>query len=71
MPRGVPKAKPDEAPEVEAEAPEGATASTEPDEAPEVAIEHRYETFEATRPDGVVVVVERNIDTGEQTVTEK
>ncbi len=31
----------------------------------------RWETFEATRPDGTVVVVERSIDTGEQTVTEK
>lgn len=31
----------------------------------------RMETFEAVRPDGTVVVVERNIDTGEQTVTEK
>ena len=31
----------------------------------------RMETFEATRPDGTVVVVTRNIDTGEQTVTEK
>lgn len=31
----------------------------------------RFEVFEATRPDGVVVVVRRNIDTGEQTVTEK
>ena len=31
----------------------------------------RREAFEVTRPDGVVVVVDRNIDTGEQTVTEK
>lgn len=31
----------------------------------------RVEKFERTRPDGVVVVIERNIDTGEQTVTEK
>lgn len=31
----------------------------------------RTETFERTRPDGVVVIVKRNIDTGEQTVTEK
>lgn len=34
-------------------------------------VEHRSETFEATRPDGTVVVIVRNIDTGEQTVTEK
>jgi len=31
----------------------------------------RREKFESTRPDGTVVVVDRNIDTGEQTVTEK
>lgn len=31
----------------------------------------RFESFEATRPDGNVVVVRRNIDTGEQTVTVK
>ena len=31
----------------------------------------RRETFEAIRPDGTVVIVDRNIDTGEQTVTEK
>ena len=31
----------------------------------------RREKFTATRPDGTVVVVDRNIDTGEQTVTEK
>lgn len=31
----------------------------------------RREVFEVARPDGVVVVVDRNIDTGEQTVTEK
>lgn len=31
----------------------------------------RTEKFERTRPDGTVVVVERNIDTGEQSVTEK
>ena len=62
MPRGVPNAKaekPDEAPDVEAP------------EVEQEAIEHRYETFEATRPDGVVVIVERNVDTGDQTVTEK
>lgn len=33
--------------------------------------EGRFEKFERTRPDGVVVVIERNIDTGEQTVTKK
>lgn len=31
----------------------------------------RRETFERTRPDGEVVVIERDIDTGEQTVTVK
>lgn len=41
-------------------------------ETPEVeAVPERCEVFEATRPDGTVVVVDRNIDTGEQTVTEK
>ena len=30
----------------------------------------RHEKFTATRPDGTVVTVDRNIDTGEQTVTE-
>lgn len=29
----------------------------------------RTETFKATRPDGSVVVVTRNIDTGEQSVS--
>lgn len=31
----------------------------------------RIEKFEATKPNGTVVIVERNIDTGEQSVTEK
>lgn len=39
--------------------------------AAEVVPKGRREMFEATRPDGTVVVVDRNIDTGEQTVTEK
>lgn len=39
--------------------------------APEPVSADRFESFEAVRPDGVVVVVTRNIDTGEQTVTEK
>lgn len=30
---------------------------------------HRCEEFDATRPDGTVVRVRRNIDTGEQSVT--
>lgn len=49
------------------------TATVEPDEAPEAeptATVDRFETFEATRPDGTIVIIERNIDTGEQTVTE-
>ena len=32
---------------------------------------HRFEEFDATRPDGQVVHIRRNIDTGEQEVTEK
>ena len=41
-------------------------------ETPKVdAAPERREVFESTRPDGTVVVVDRNIDTGEQTVTEK
>lgn len=31
----------------------------------------RTETFEAIRPDGSVVVVTRNIDTGEQAIVER
>lgn len=31
----------------------------------------RTETFEAIRPDGSVVVVTRNIDTGEQSIVER
>lgn len=39
---------------------------------PEPVVEAgRFESFEVTRPSGDVVVVKRNIDTGEQTVTEK
>lgn len=44
------------------------------DEKPAEVVEKpsgRREKFEATRPDGIVVVIDRNIDTGEQTVTEK
>jgi len=37
----------------------------------EVAPVGRREKFTATRPDGTVVTVDRNIDTGEQTVTDK
>ena len=41
-------------------------------ETPEVeTAPERRESFESTRPDGTVVVVDRNIDTGEQTVTDK
>ena len=32
---------------------------------------YRFEEFDATKPDGTVVRVRRNIDTGEQSVTEK
>lgn len=31
----------------------------------------RREQFELTRPDGVVVVIDRDLDTGEQTATVK
>ena len=44
------------------------------DEAPPEEVEEdtgRHEVFTATRPDGTVVTVDRNIDTGEQTVTDK
>jgi len=60
-----------EAPEVTPE------VTPEPTAAPEVKakaapkVKARREKFEATRPDGTVVIVDRNIDTGEQTVTEK
>ena len=63
MPRPAAK-KPVEA---EAEIP---ADEVEPEEVPEEEAP-RTETFEATRPDGEVVVVERNIDTGDQTVTSK
>ena len=47
-----------------------------PGESAEEAVEssevvERIEVFEAVRPDGTVVVIARNIDTGDQTVTEK
>ena len=62
------------APEVEPEVTEPETVEevvTDEVEAPEVEPDGRIETFDAVRPDGVVVVVVRNIDTGAQTVTEK
>lgn len=31
----------------------------------------RHEKFERTRPDGAVVVIDRNLDTGEQVVSVK
>jgi len=45
------------------------TPFTEP--AVAVAPKGRHEVFTATRPDGTVVTVDRNIDTGVQTVTDK
>lgn len=48
---------------VELEKPEATPRTRKPKE--------RRETFEAVRPDGVTVLIDRNIDTGEQTVTEK
>lgn len=39
---------------------------------PEPVVEvGRFESFEVARPNGDVVVVKRNIDTGEQSVTVK
>ena len=61
--------EPEEAPEEDAT--EGAATDEDAtEEAPEEDAP-RTETFEATRPDGEVVVVERNIDTGVQKVTSK
>lgn len=76
MPRGIPNTKPDPVPET-AEPEIIEPVDTEPDPVPEEfaaeveAATERRETFEAVRPDGTVVIVDRNIDTGEQTVTEK
>lgn len=69
MPRGASKAKP-EVKSSEGEEPEVAETSDAAGD-PEAKSAGRRETFEATRPDGTVVIVDRNIDTGEQTVTEK
>ena len=57
MPRGIPNVK--------AETDKPVPTEAEPIDS------GRRESFESTRPDGTVVVVDRNIDTGEQTVTEK
>ena len=62
----------------EADAAKEATkpADPKPDAKPQTAKKepkepkHRFEEFDATRPDGTVVHIRRNIDTGEQTVTE-
>ena len=66
MPRGV-KAAPaaDQSTEPKVETTEAEQVKAAP------AADHRFEEFDATRPDGVVVHIRRNIDTGEQTVTEK
>jgi len=56
MPKGVPSAK-----EGESRVDSPVVESTG----------ERREKFESTRPDGTVVIVNRNLDTGEQTVTEK
>jgi hypothetical protein len=83
MARAIPNTKPDPTPEevevvaaepiepevVEVE-PEAEEPEPEPEPEPEDPTE-RHEKFEATRPDGTVVVVDRNIDTGVQTVTDK
>ena len=66
-----------EAKRTEAEAAEAAEAAKAADASkPQKPSEskkakHRFETFDSVKPDGTVVVVKRNIDTGEQTVTEK
>jgi hypothetical protein len=54
--------EPQAEPQAEPEAPEQAPGTAEP------AGPHRTETYEATRPDGTRVRVQRDIDTGEQTV---
>lgn len=63
----------DEPAEVEGAEPDTAEADepAKPVEPKPKKVKDRMETFEAVRPDGTVVVVKRNIDTGEQTVTEK
>lgn len=53
--------------EVEVEAVE---AEVEAVEAEATEVVERHEVFEATRPDGTVVIIDRNIETGEQTLTE-
>ena len=66
--------KPAEEVETEAVEPEVEASDAQADEKPAEVVEKpsgRREKFEATRPDGIVVVIDRNIDTGEQTVTEK
>lgn len=65
-----------EVPEPEAaEVPEVEPAEVaEPVEVPEdeaVEPSGRWESFEAVRPNGDVVVVKRNVETGDQSVTEK
>lgn len=57
--------------EAAAKAGEAQKAAEPAKPAAEKAPKHRFEKFERERPDGTLVVVERNIDTGEQTVTEK
>ena len=69
MPRGIPNGKPVEVAEVVAEA--AAEVVLEVEAKPEPKGKARTEKFEAVRPDGTVVVVSRNIDTGEQTVSKK
>ena len=75
MPRGVRDVKPDEVDET-LEAPDATETPDEDVQEPVVDVkpdeaDGRRERFEAVRPDGTVVIVDRNIDTGEQTVTEK
>ncbi|WP_157374908.1 hypothetical protein [Arthrobacter alpinus] len=56
-------------PEMEVVEPE--VTKPEVESRPEPEGTGRFESFEAVRPNGDVVVVTRNIDTGEQSVTDK
>ena len=46
-----------------------ATEDGDPPASEALSAAHRFEEFDAVRPDGTVVRVRRNIDTGEQNVT--
>ena len=78
MPRGIPNVKSEKP--VEVAAPAAAEVSdVEPEVVGSVEVAEdevaepsgRWESFEAVRPNGDVVVIKRNIDTGDQSVTDK